>query len=153
MYFHSSGVLKRSVGRWKRQRSIYTDVHNSYNIQIYSFNPLVWDLHLLVKIILMKRHLFVCGATAPQWASASTFLGLLDHTQRRTTVGRTPLYEWSARRRDLYLTTQNTHNRQTSMPPVRFEPTISADEGPQTYALALVATGIDMKKLWEILIK
>jgi len=25
----------------------------------------------------------------------------LDHTQRRTTVGRTPLGEWSARRRDL----------------------------------------------------
>ena len=25
----------------------------------------------------------------------------LDHTQRRSTVGRTPLDEWSARRRDL----------------------------------------------------
>jgi hypothetical protein len=37
--------------------------------------------------------------------------------QRRTTVGRIPLDEWSARRRDLYLTTHNTHNRQTSMPP------------------------------------
>ena len=31
-----------------------------------------------------------------------------NHTQRRTTVGRTPLDEWSARRRDLYLTTHNT---------------------------------------------
>jgi hypothetical protein len=40
----------------------------------------------------------------------------LDHTQRRATVGRTPLDEWSTRRRDLYLTTHNTHNRQTSMP-------------------------------------
>jgi len=39
----------------------------------------------------------------------------LDHT-RRTTVGRTPLDEWSARRSDLYLTTHNTHNRQSSMP-------------------------------------
>ena len=29
------------------------------------------------------------------------FLMFLDHTQRRTTVGRTPLDEWSARRRDL----------------------------------------------------
>ena len=34
-----------------------------------------------------------------------------DHTQRRTTVGRTSLDEWSACRRDLYLTTHNTHNR------------------------------------------
>ena len=38
----------------------------------------------------------------------------LDHTQRRSTVGRTPLDEWSARRRDLYLTTHDTHNRQIS---------------------------------------
>ena len=36
------------------------------------------------------------------------FLMFLDHTQRRTTVGRTPLDEWSARRRDLYLTTHDS---------------------------------------------
>ena len=58
------------------------------------------------------------------------FLMFLDHTQRRTTFGRTPLDEWSARRRDLYLTTHDTHNRQISMPPVRFKPTISAGERP-----------------------
>ena len=40
----------------------------------------------------------------------------IDHTQRRSTVGRTLLDEWSARRRDLYLTTHDTHNRQISMP-------------------------------------
>jgi len=56
------------------------------------------------------------------------FLIFLDHTQRRSTVGRTPLDEWSAHRRDLYLTTHDTHNRQISMPPVGFEPTISAGE-------------------------
>ena len=54
----------------------------------------------------------------------------LDHTQRRSTVGRTPLGEWSARRRDLYLTTLGTHNRQISMPPVGFKPKISAGERP-----------------------
>jgi len=52
----------------------------------------------------------------PTRAMASSFLRFLDHTQRRTTFGRTPLDEWSARRRDLYLTTHNTHNRQTSIP-------------------------------------
>jgi len=72
---------------------------------------------------------------------ASTFLRFLDHTQRRTTVGRTPLDEWSARRRDLYLTTHNTHNRQIFMPPVGFEPTISAGEWPQAYTLDRAATG------------
>ena len=40
------------------------------------------------------------------------FLMFLDHTQRRSKVGKTPLDEWSARRRDLYLTTHDTHNRQ-----------------------------------------
>jgi hypothetical protein len=53
---------------------------------------------------------------------------------RHTTVGRTPLDEWQARRRDLYLTTHNTHKRQTSMPPVGFEPTILVSERPQTHA-------------------
>ena len=46
---------------------------------------------------------------------ASSFKRFLGHT-RRTRVGRNPLGEWSASRRDLYLTTHNTHNRQTSMP-------------------------------------
>ena len=58
------------------------------------------------------------------------FLMFLDHTQRRSTVGRTPLDEWSARSRDPYLTTHDTHNRQISMPPVGFEPTISTGERP-----------------------
>ena len=75
----------------------------------------------------------------PQWGKASSFTMFLDHTQRRTTVGRTPLDEWSARRRDL--TTRNTHNRQTSMTPVGFETTISAGERPQSYVLDRAATG------------
>jgi hypothetical protein len=35
----------------------------------------------------------------------------------------------------LYLTTHNTHNRQTSMPPAGFETTMPANEWPQTHAL------------------
>jgi len=38
-------------------------------------------------------------------------------TLRHNTFGRTPLVEWSARRRDLYLTTHYTHKRQKSMLP------------------------------------
>ena len=58
----------------------------------------------------LQRIVFIfpwcCG---PTWARASSFLRFLDHTQRRTTVGRTPLDEWSVRHKDLYLTTHNTH--------------------------------------------
>jgi hypothetical protein len=62
---------------------------------------------------------FLFGATAPQWAMASSFTRFLDHTQRRTTVVRTPLDEWSARRRDLYQTSMprwesNPQSQQTS---------------------------------------
>jgi len=69
----------------------------------------------------------------------------LDHTQRRTTVGRTPLDKWSARRRDLYLTTHNTRYRHLR-PPVGFEPTISAGFRPQTHALDLAAAGTGFKE-------
>jgi len=71
--------------------------------------------------------------------------GLLSHevsrTQWCTTAVRIPLDEWSARRRDLYLTTHRYQNRQTSMPPVGFEPTISAGARTQTYALDCAITG------------
>jgi len=52
----------------------------------------------------------------PTRAISYSFIRFLDHIQRHTTVGRTPLDEWSARRRDLYLTTHNTHIRETFMP-------------------------------------
>ena len=78
---------------------------------------------------------------SPLWARASSFTKFLDHTQPNTTVDRTPLVEWSAPRREFYPTTFNTHNRKTSMAPVGFEPTFSAVERPQTYALARVTTG------------
>ena len=58
------------------------------------------------------------------WASFVRFLITLRHT----TLGRTPLEEWSDRRGDLYLKTYITHNRQTSMPPAGFEPTIPASK-------------------------
>jgi hypothetical protein len=47
---------------------------------------------------------------SPHWAMVSSFTRFVDHTQRRTTVGRTPLDEWSARRRDLtWQHSQETH--------------------------------------------
>jgi len=36
---------------------------------------------------------FLFGATVLQWVRASLFAGFLDHAQRRTTAGRTPLDE------------------------------------------------------------
>jgi len=55
-------------------------------------------------------------ARSPQWARNSSVSRPYDHTRRHTTVGKTPLDEWWARCRDLYLTTHNSHNRHVSMP-------------------------------------
>jgi hypothetical protein len=79
-------------------------------------------------------------AQQSQRARAPSFAKFLDHTQRSNTVSRTPLDEWSTRRRDFYMITHNTHSRQISMPPVGFEATIPAGERPQSHALDRAAT-------------
>jgi len=66
---------------------------------------------------LSKQILSFCfWPDSPQWARASAFTRFIDNTKQRITVGRTPLDEWSARRRDLYLTTHTTltTDRQTA---------------------------------------
>jgi len=147
---------------------------------------------MCTRICKICAFVFVATAPPPQLARASSFTTFLGHTQRRTTVGMTPLEEWSARRRDLYLkthnqnsetlafiktqvgwlmveryskrhlaaqvrsanslrsifkfseilvsTSYNTHNRHPC-PRWGFEPTISASERPQTYALDRAPTG------------
>jgi len=74
-------------------------------------------------------------------------------TIRHTTLGRTPLDERSAQRRGLYLTTNKTHKRDTSMPPAGFEPTIPASERPQTHPFDCAATGIGIFALLNAGIK
>jgi hypothetical protein len=80
---------------------------------------------------------FPMARKSPLWARASHYRGFAI-THRHTTLGRTPLDEWSARRRDLYLTTHITHKRQTSMPLAGFEAAIPASERPQTHEVTLV---------------
>ena len=61
-------------------------------------------------------------------ATVSTGPGLPHYASRshsrHTTLGRTPLDKWLARRGDLYLTTRNNHKRQTSMCAAAFETAI-----------------------------
>jgi len=82
---------------------------------------------------------FYHGATAPSGSRSLHYRGFMV-TLRHSTLGRTPLDGWSARHRDLYLTTQSS--QQTSMPPAGFEPTSPASERPQTHALDRAAIGI-----------
>jgi len=61
---------------------------------ILQINSLVTKLHSVVHY--RPLQLFVCffwAQHSPQWARASSFTVFLDHTQRLTTVSRTPLDE------------------------------------------------------------
>ena len=71
------------------------------NVRIYS--SISFIIYIYIYFFFWR-----CG---PTQAMASSFLMFLDHTQRRTTACSTALNEGSARRRDLYLTTNNTHKR------------------------------------------
>ena len=54
----------------------------------------------------------------PDVGQGRLILRFLQHTQQHPTdcgVGRVPLDEWSARRKDLYLTTHNTYKTQISV--------------------------------------
>jgi len=60
------------------------------------------SVHILTALLDNILYIFVLWRNSQHWVMASSFKRFLDHTQRRTTFGRTPLDEWSARRRDLY---------------------------------------------------
>jgi hypothetical protein len=111
--------------------------------QIMSFVMIWFASSLLIKHQLLFYH----GNTALMWQGLLIFEDSWSHSVTPTTLGRTPLDEWSARRRDLYRTTHNKHNRYTFTPPAGFEPTIPASERPQTHVLDREATGIGKHQL------
>jgi len=80
-----------------------------WNVSVYNFFPL--------------------GTTLPSRPESTHSQGFTI-TLRHTALGRTPLDEWSARWRNLYLTTHNTHARHTLMFPAEFEFAIPAGERP-----------------------
>ena len=83
---------------------------------------------------------FSHGSTALNWPRPPQSRGFTI-TLRHTILGRTPLDEGSARRRELYLTIHNTHNRQPSTHPVGFEPAIPTSQRLESHALDHAVTG------------
>jgi len=104
-----------------------------------------WEQKLRDKLYFHMYVTYICvwdsphfpGATAPSLSSVPGPPHCRSFTiaPRHTTFNRIPLDEWSDRRRELYLTTSDTHKRQTSMPPAGFEPAILASERPQINTL------------------
>jgi hypothetical protein len=100
-----------------------------------------WSKRAVIRILHFLSWLYSPSGPRPPhcWGFEITF--------RHTTLGRTPLDEWSARCRDLYLTTHSTHKRQTSMGLAGFEFAIPVSERPQTHALDRAATVIAVSYL------
>jgi hypothetical protein len=65
---------------------------------------------MLLAHFFLSRHNIPTGPRPPHCRG---FIITLTHTK----LGRTRLEEWSALRRDIYLTTHNNHKKRTSMPP------------------------------------
>ena len=78
---------------------------------------------------------------SPTGARTASFLRFLNHIHWHTRVGRTPLDEGSARSRDLYLTTHNTHDKQILMPRTEIKTAIPASDRLQTLTSDRPATG------------
>ena len=80
----------------------------------------LWMTLLTARLL---HHDLIPWRNSPQWGRACP----RQHS-RHTTVGRTSMDDRSGSSRHRYLTTHNTHNIQTSMAQVQFEPTITANE-------------------------
>jgi hypothetical protein len=83
-------------------------IHGTVDVGIFSTNVSVTFLQDILFFPMTRQPLGSLGRLI--------FRGFTITHIRHTTLGRTPLDKGPARRRDLYLTTHNTHNRQTSMP-------------------------------------
>ena len=89
----------------------------------------VWSIFRYIYI-----YFFFRGVTAhrgPGCLYCHGFATILRHTS----FSRNPLDEWSARRRDLYLTSNNKRKRMTFMTPAGFETAIPWSELPQASPL------------------
>ena len=148
---------RNTVKVYRRKGRKAPRILKSFNLKVFGVmgSKCVW-LGKFFQTFWRKIRIYLEGLkiffwhNSPQRATASSFTRFLDHTQRRTTFGGTPLDEWWARHRDLYLRRHNIHNRQISMTPVGFEPTVSAGERPQTYALVLAAAETCSQYLWSL---
>ena len=84
---------------------------NTALIYIPNYSP-TFSFFLSFFLNLTSVYLIIIGVEGYFCTWLHSIIYIYTHTH-----GRTPLDEWSARRRDLCLPTHNTHKRQTSMTP------------------------------------
>ena len=132
----ASGLCER-VGEWMSEVSSQRacqqkqPMHRSLRLAVKPY--IVLSAHCVSYKETQVFYLFFPMARQPLGGlGLLIFRGFAITHFRNATLGKTPLYEWPARRRDLNLTTHNTQKRQTYMPSAGFEPKIPASE-PYTF--------------------
>jgi hypothetical protein len=115
IWFCRYGTGQTSIS-WSREHTVGiewvgTEFGDSYHC--LSLNSCEWSFFVLCLCIELLSFLW---RNSPTRARAAELLKFLDHTHWHTIVGRTRLDEGSARRRDLYLITCNTHKEHIHAP-------------------------------------
>ena len=122
----SVNIFSKFRGLWEAFLKLQVQLMFSVNgTEIRGHFSLIRSLYLLT---IGERIIIAPGHT--QW-----------HTHTHTHI-RYDSSGWPGLRRNLYLTTQNTHKTEISMTPAGFETAIPTSERPQTHALESVATDI-----------
>jgi len=115
-------------------------IHHSSVFSTFLLSDAFWlrkittDPHTLAPVNLQwPDDFFPHGATA----LVGHGIFIIEVARSHTTFCRTPLEVWSARRSELYLTTHNTHKRQTTISPSGIETAIPGRNRPQTHVRSL----------------
>jgi hypothetical protein len=117
-------------------------IHSYITIVICSLLIFVFLRTNTLSFIKSTSRSSLCGSLFPAHCEYRVLLLHLTILSATYTLGKTPLGEGSARRRDLYLTTHSIHKRQTTMHLAGIEVTIPASERLHTYALDRTAARI-----------
>jgi len=112
-----------------KQQTYCISFHNRRHLDVFQF---IKTSMIISNPPLIFKFFFCCGSATQRRSWPPHSWGFLDHTQRRTTVSRTPLHEWPARRRD-----NTQHSQQTNIHAPRWDsnPRSPQRELPQTYVL------------------
>jgi hypothetical protein len=132
-------MIKRKTSRVLTPQPCSAPFYVIYHCGLVCFLSFSYVLPLLPTRYRCKGLLLHLITLSDTHTHTHTHIQTYIHTH---SLGRTPLDEWSIRHRDLYLTRQNTHEWQTSMPSAGFELAIPANQRPQTHVLEHAATGI-----------
>ena len=82
----SAHIIIRNAGKCYIRKITVIQIVHSTECNLGHFSQRLTLLPIMKATVCFWRH-------SPQWARVSSFTRLLDHTQRRTTEGRTPLEE------------------------------------------------------------